>query len=133
MKAKEIITIVKNLNLPEGKYALFGSVPLAMHGIRESRDIDVILNKDIWQDYVDNKEWEQKIIPGGRMYLMQGDVELMNHWFPGEWDIEKLIREAEMIDGLPCVRLEEVIRWKKAFKREKDFKDLELINNYLKK
>ena len=35
-------------------------------------------------------------------------------------DVQKLIAEAEMIEGVPFVQLEEVRKWKEAFGREKD-------------
>jgi len=121
---------LKALQLPAGKFALFGSAPMVVKGLRTARDIDIIVTKDLWQEYHD-KGWEEKTALSGSRYLTQDNIELWQDWKPGEWDIEKLIKEAEIIDGLPFVRLEEVAKWKKLFVRKKDFRDLEIINNYL--
>jgi len=39
---------LKKLNLPKGKYALFGSSPMAIRGIKENSDIDIIVKEDLW-------------------------------------------------------------------------------------
>lgn len=65
---------LKKLNISMGEYAVFGSGPLWIRGIRESNDEDI-----------------------------------------------------------PFVSLEAVIQWKKRMGREKDMRDLALIDEYLKK
>jgi hypothetical protein len=42
-----------------------------------------------------------------------------------------LIRNAEIIDGVPFIKLDELIKFKKALGRDKDKKDVELIEQYL--
>lgn len=39
---------LRSLNLPEGKFAIFGSGPIAVRGIRESEDLDIIVKQDLW-------------------------------------------------------------------------------------
>ncbi len=56
---------------------------------------------------------------------------MLYDWGAG-WDTPVLIENAEIIDGLAFVRLEEVLKWKKSRNKEKDQKDIELIENYLK-
>jgi hypothetical protein len=46
--------------------------------------------------------------------------------------VQNIIDKAEIIDGLTFVRLEEVLKWKKMMNREKDKKDIEIIENYLR-
>ncbi len=43
---------VKKLNLPRKKFALFGSAPLAIRGIRENKDIDLIVKKEVWNTLI---------------------------------------------------------------------------------
>jgi len=121
---------VKGLKLPTGKYALFGSAPLGIRGIRDCRDIDIIVTEDLWNKYKD-KGWEMRTMPHGGQYLINGEIELWKDWKPGEWDIEELIAEAEVIDGLSFVKLEKVLEGKKLSGREKDLKDLEVIERFL--
>jgi len=44
-----------------------------------------------------------------------------------------LIDDAEIIDGLPFVKLEYVVKYKKQDGREKDLKDIETIEKFLLK
>lgn len=60
------------------------------------------------------------------------EVEVLTEWMPGIWNIEDLIKNADIIDGLAFVKLEEVLRWKKMRGKEKDKKDVEIIEGYLK-
>jgi hypothetical protein len=44
-----------------------------------------------------------------------------------------LIKDATVIDGVPYVQLEELLKWKKVAAREKDLKDIVLIEKFLVK
>lgn len=46
-KFKKLLAELKELNLPPDKYAIFGSGPLAVHNIKESEDIDIIVKPDL--------------------------------------------------------------------------------------
>ncbi|MCX6719058.1 MAG: hypothetical protein NTZ38_01635, partial [Candidatus Taylorbacteria bacterium] len=93
-------------------------------------DIDIIVKEDLWNEYRD-KGWESKTLPSGNSCLWKDEVELWKDWWPGEWDIERLIDDAEIIEGLPFVRLERVLEWKKLINREKDLRDIEIIERFL--
>lgn len=124
---------VKDLKLPLGKYALFGSAPMGIRGLKDCHDVDIIVKEDLWNEYRIRKDWEVKITPNGSEYFLNGDgdVEIWKEWKPGKWDIRKLIDGAEIIDELPFVRLETVVEWKKLSGREKDLKDIETIEKFL--
>lgn len=131
---KQLFRRVKELNLPSGKYTLFGSAPICVRGLKDcSHDIDIIVTEDIWNIYLKKDGWKLKRMDHGSEYLWNNYIELWKDWRPGIWDIEKLIKEAEIIDGLPFVKLEYVIQWKKLLGREKDLHDIELIEKYLAK
>lgn len=130
MGNKELFQRVKKLKLPVGKYALFGSAPLGIRGLKDCHDIDIIVTKDLWDEYK-AKGWEIKIMSHDSQYLWSDKIELWKDWGPGIWDINKLIQEAEIIDGLPFVKLERVMEWKKLNAREKDLKDIEIIEKFL--
>ena len=44
----------------------------------------------------------------------------------------RLIDEADIIDSVKFVRLEPVLRWKMCVGREKDLRDVELIEGHLR-
>jgi hypothetical protein len=75
--------------------------------------------------------FKAKMGKSGDEGLGEDIIEIWDSWSPGEWDVEKLINEAEIINGLPFVQLQEVVRWKELANREKDKTDLALIERYL--
>ncbi|OGE76230.1 MAG: hypothetical protein A3K06_00250 [Candidatus Doudnabacteria bacterium RIFCSPHIGHO2_01_52_17] len=131
MNNNDLFQRVKELKLPIGKYALFGSAPSGIRGLKDCRDIDIIVTEDLWDEYK-SKGWETRVMPRGSQYLWNDEIELWKDWYPGKWDIKKLIDEAEMIDELPFVKLEHVVKWKRQSGREKDLKDIETIEKFLR-
>ena len=132
MDNKELFQKVKDLNLPLGEYAIFGSGPMGIRGIREMNDIDIIVTQKLWNIFTGNSEWELR--QGNGSYGLANrhlGIETWKDWGPG-WDVEKLIQEAEIINDLPFVKLEKMIKWKKISGRDKDLKDLELIKDWKK-
>lgn len=128
---KKLFDSVKKLNLPSGKFAIFGSGPLCARGLKECKDVDIVVSKNIFREFENKSEWEKGISPNGSEYLKNGNIELYYEWKPGKWDENNLIRKAEIIDGFPFVKLREVLKWKKIYKRKKDTKDIELIKKLI--
>ena len=118
---------LKRLDFPIDKFAIFGSGPLAIRGLREIDDLDIIVKPDLW-----NVLRKKYLIRNEKIeYIKIGNIEIYKEWSPWFDDINQLIDEADIIDGFRFVKLKRVLEWKKAFNREKDKKDIELINNYL--
>lgn len=123
---------LKKLALPQGEYAIFGSGPLWARGIREGKDIDVIVRGTAWDWAMAHGKLIIKEDSGLEcVQFAGGSIEVYRDWYPGEWDIRGLIETAEVVDSIPFVRLEYVVDWKKKMGREKDQKDLVLIQEYL--
>lgn len=133
MDNQELFQRVKDLNLPMGEYAIFGSGPMGARGIREMNDVDIIVTHKLWDEFVNRAGWESKEIDGlHRLKNPVLNIEIWEDWWIG-WDVDEMIKQAEIFDGLPFVKLEMMIEWKTLVAREKDLKDLELIKNWLKK
>jgi len=115
---------LKKLNLPKDKFAIFGSGPLAVRGIRKSNDIDIIVKPELW------KELKEKYKPKDRVIKI-GKIEIYKDWLPWIKNTNKLIDDADVIKGFRFVKLKYVLQWKKAFARKKDLEDIELIKKYL--
>ncbi len=62
-------------------------------------------------------------------------MEAGKDWDYGSYNpsLKELPETAEIVDGIPFASLEEVIKWKKAFGRDKDKRDVELIKKCLAK
>jgi len=131
MSNNDLFQRVKDLKLPKGKYALFGSAPMGIRRLKDCHDIDIIVTEDLWNEYRNNKNWKIKRFNDKNSYLENDGIELWKNWNPGKWSNKKLIKEAEIIDGLPFVKLERVLEWKKLNRREKDLKDIKIIEGFL--
>jgi hypothetical protein len=116
-KFNKLLTILKGLDLPDGKFAVYGSAPLVITGVlHDVNDFDVIISPSIWGDG-ENKEYRV------------GDFEFFNNW-PDE-DVDDLIdNHSFLYEGVLFVIPKKVIEYKKRLGREKD-SDIWLGNEYL--
>lgn len=137
MDKKDFIRKVKALNLPSGEYVVFGGGPFVVHGIRETRDIDLFVTSRLYEA-LRAKGWKEEdwdLIEG--QFLSHGICQADDTWNYGTYNPtpEELIERADMIDGVPFAPLVDVLRWKeefwKAFGRPKDLADIELIRGYM--
>ncbi len=119
---------LKLLNLPKSKFAIFGSGPIAIRGLREARDIDVIVKKELWDEL---KKRYVKFIKNNPECIKIDNIEIYKDW-PGFDKVNQLIDDAEIIRGWPFVKLEHILIWKKQTRRKKDIKDIGLIKKYYK-
>ena len=128
----DLIERLRSLALPPGDYAVFGSGPLIVRGIiKAANDLDVISR---------GSAWDVARRTGDLVYLEEHDVEIVafddgaitvgRSWAYGEFDIDQLIDTAEIIDGLPFVRLEHVVRYKEVAGRPKDVAHLRALADY---
>ena len=134
MKNNALFQKVKELKLPENKYALFGSAPMGIRGLKECSDIDLVVTEDLWQEFKNKQGWEYKITENSVEYIQNSDsnIEIWHDWRPWYQDVMPFIDNSEIIDDLPFVRLEHVLEWKRQFGREKDLKDVEIIEEFLR-
>lgn len=124
---------VKTLNLPVGQFVVFGSGPLTAHGIRESRDIDLLVTSSLYKE-LKHAGWEEKEWPSGGCYLVKDEIEADDSWHYGDYNPapSEVIAKAEIVEGVPFAPLTEVLKWKQAYGRPKDLDDIRLIEDYLK-
>lgn len=118
---------LKKLKLPQKDYAIFGSGPLAIRGIRDSRDIDIIVKQSLW-----DKLAKKYPIKNGKLIEL-GFMEIFRDWSPFFNEVDNLIDDSDLFQGIQFVKLKYVLEWKNISLREKDKKDIKLINDYLRK
>jgi hypothetical protein len=128
-----IIQKIKKLNLPPDKYVVVSSGIMDVLGIRKAGDIDIAVTSDLHQKLRETGKWneEQKY---GKIYLKKDVFEIIPqlNWDKYNITTEEAIKSALIIEGIPFMNLDELIKFKTALGREKDFKDIELIKDYLK-
>ncbi len=127
-KLSLLLNELKRLNLPKSEYSIMGSGPLAVHGIREANDLDIVVSDKLW--YVLKEKYADKYIEK-RHCIEIGNIEIFNKW--GDYDSNYLLSNSELIDGFPYVYLRVVLAWKKRMGRPKDLIDIELIQKYMSK
>lgn len=126
--ARVLFDRVRSLGLPPGEYAIFGSGPLAIRGLIDRvGDLDILMSDVAWG-----------IVRELGTIVMYGEDETVDlgngltfgrSWAYGEPDIARLIKEAEIIEGLPFVALEAVVEFKRIAGRPKDALHLELMRS----
>ena len=125
---QNLFALLRSLELPMGDYAIFGSGPLIVRGIIEgTNDLDVISRGRAWERALSGGELVS--LPDGARIVscFDGAVTIGMNWAYGDFDIKELIDTAEMIDSLPFVRLEHVVRYKEIAARPKDLTHLQLL------
>jgi len=131
----DIFEKVKNLNLPLGEYLIAGSGPMAARSIRDYKDIDILVTERLYEK-LKKDDWEIVEVDGvnDKFEVLKKDKYEAgkNLWF-GDYrpNSEFLITNAEIINGIPFLPLPELVKFKKALGREKDLKDIKLIEDYL--
>lgn len=122
---------LRRLNLPPQGYAIFGSGPLAIRGlIPRSNDLDIICRKEVWT--IVSRLGDVRYLPEydvSVVELADGTLTFGTEWKIGDFDVDELIETAEIIDGLPFVRLDHVVRYKRIRSSEKDLQHLAVLDN----
>ncbi|MBT8077917.1 MAG: hypothetical protein KJO31_05035 [Gammaproteobacteria bacterium] len=122
MTGIELFHRLRDLELPPGDYAVFGSGPLAAHGIIDDPgDLDVLCRGAAWAAVRQAGALRQ--LPDYGVQVVDIDSGLLTFgttWGIGSFDVAALIDTAEIIDGLPFVRLEHVVAYKRVRGSEKD-------------
>ena len=132
-----VIEEVKKLNFPIGQYVIVGSGPMAVRGLKKAHDLDIVVTREFFEKCKVNG-WEimlwtypEKI---GQIYLRQNDTELYLDVNCGNFNptTEELIKRADIFEGIPFITLKDMLRFKKAYNREKHHKDIEITEIYLR-
>jgi len=133
---KSLVRELKKFDLPSDQFAIFGSGPAGVRGLlsRKISDLDLIVTKALWEklssQYPTKKgKWRDRKIDLAKDIEVWED--LLSFYKPGE--AERMIKEADVIDGIRYVKLEAVVSLKKFLNRPKDRRDIKAIEGYLKK
>ena len=129
---RETLQVVRDLHLPQQDYAIFGSGPLLVRGIIDvANDIDILCRGAAWARVREEGEirrldkYDLTVVE-----FLEGLVSFGTEWRIGSFDADQLIESAEIIDGLPFVRLEHVVAYKRIANRPKDARHLEALEAY---
>ena len=133
MNATAIQARLQQLRLTDGDYAVHSSASLVLRGVlSEAGDVDVVCRGAAWRRALALVEAGDATMHCGEVdqqVRFGDDVELYDGWLGA--DSDQLIAEAELIAGVPCVRLAAVVAMKEQLDRPKDRKHLARIAEFL--
>jgi len=129
-----IISKIKSLNFPPDQYVVIGSGILDALGIRPSVDIDIAVLPELHKHLEESGEWKEEIMHN-KIFLKKDIFEINPglSWENYSTTTKEAIDSAQIIDEIPFMNLNELIKFKLALGREKDLKDIETIKKYLNK
>lgn len=132
----DTISKLKELNLPAGQYAVIGSGTLAVRGIREARDLDIVALPSVFAELKKRGGWKRKWFFRGlltRKAIQKSGVEIFSNYHCKNFKpaTEDIIARADSIQGFPFVSLPDFVSFKRELGREKDQKDIVLIEKYM--
>jgi hypothetical protein len=130
-----IVSRIKDLNLPMGQYVVFGSAVMEVHGIRPAKDIDIVIDQGLYQELKRRgwrRKWNFKRVLTCKALQFENNEAFTNlYWKDYRITTGELINNAELIDGVPFMSIQDYLLYKKHLPREKDKKDVILLENYL--
>ncbi len=116
---------------------VIGSGILSALNIRESQDIDVTVNEDVYKRLSADSRFK-KAENHGREVLTDGLLEIGTSWgvLNKDWKFDDFLGESVVIDEVRYTTLEFLLAVKQSWllekdARQKDIDDVELIKNYL--
>jgi len=136
IKNNSVFNKLDSLGLSFDEYVIMGSGIMFALGIRsldELDDIDIYVTSSGWKkvkglsEVIHDEEWNCDHI-----YLFDKQIEVYNGWGPSIYDINELIKNAFKIGNYNFASIEDVIKWKKELARDKDFKHIQQIMDFLK-
>ncbi|MEW8995663.1 hypothetical protein [Clostridium sp.] len=120
---EDIIKILKNMELPLNEYWITSGAGLVIHGVKETtRDIDLGCTTNLVELFLKKgcKYTVEK--DNSRIVQINDTIEILENWF---------VDEIVFIAGLPVGSLESIKKQKVQLGREKDIKDIRLIDDYI--
>ena len=118
---------LNKLNLPKDKYAIIGSAALAVRGIRDNEDLDIVVNNKTLDDLKNRLEYKEKQFT---LKIKNTHIEIWKSC-PLIKNIDKVIRDSEIINSYRFVKLKYILKYKSASNKLRDKKDIKLIQDYL--
>ena len=123
MRKTEIIQRLEELNFDPNQYWVITGGAMVLYGIREETgDVALGCTSDL-ADTLEAQGYPVSVQQDGTRKLTIGeDVEIFENW---------LYDSVQLVEGFPVISLEGLVEMKQHLGREKDFRDIRLIERYL--
>ena len=123
MNKAEMTAKLKAFPYDPAEYWVITGGAMVLYGIREeSSDIDLGCTATM-ADRLEQEGYLYKITDDGNRWFKLGeDIEVFENW---------LFDTVDHVDGIPVISVQGLIEMKKDLGREKDLRDIALINDFL--
>ncbi len=133
MKIDEQLKNLKALNLSPDQFVVVSSGALAIRGIRDAKDLDVIVKEKLWDEL--KKRHDVTLNDWGIERIELGEIEILNpkQSIFGNSKIisfKDLFVKADRFRRINFMNLDHLKKIKKKLGRDVDLADIELINEY---
>ena len=119
MKAEDIRRRLAELALDTNEYRINAGGAMVLHGLREeTHDLDIWCTKKLGDTLAQRCE-PQMLPDGARRFVPAPDVEIYENMLPGE---------TVFLNGIPVAPLEDVLALKRQLNREKDRRDIAVLD-----
>ena len=125
MNKQDIINRLKEFPYSKDEYWVITGSAMVLYGIRElTHDIDMGCSSKM-ADQLEKDGYVPTLTESGnRKFIIGDEIEIFENWKYGS---------IERIDGVPVLSLDGLIEMKKSLGREKDHRDIALIEEFKKK
>ena len=125
MNKKDIIDTLKKYNFDSTKYIVISSAAMVLLGIKDTtKDIDIAVSDDYYEYLLKNYNCKfERINEYGKKVYFIHDI---NNFSSTYYKNNRLI-----IEEIPIQTANDILELKLFLKREKDYKDIELIKEYI--
>ncbi|MBR3769930.1 MAG: hypothetical protein IKL06_05300 [Lachnospiraceae bacterium] len=125
MNKNDIINRLEDLNFDKSGYWVLAGSAMVLHGIRpETHDIDMGCTKE-FADELETEGYPTVVMPDGtRRITYAEDVEIFEDW---------IFDRVVFVDEIPVISLEGLLEMKRSLGREKDMRDVQMIEEFLGK
>jgi len=136
MSFKDNLTALKKLNLPTSDFVVVSSGALAVRGICDARDLDVVVSDELWEELI--SKYKVKINEFGiKTVELENEIEILDpagslYGNQGGIPMKTIFEKADIFEGIKFINLNHLKTIKLEVGREKDLHDVKLIDDYLK-
>ena len=139
------LSVLEKLALPKGEWCLVSGKCLELRGLRKSEDWDILVSRSFFEDLIQIYLYEYYLLRFAPLVSFRWNhlktsyyktpilvfdnekIEIFKDLPFFEGQEEEIINQAELIDWLPCMEISTLIRFKTLMGRQKDFRDIELL------
>lgn len=129
MNKEEIIKVLNDYNFNKDEYIVLSTGALVLLGIKDKAgDIDLAVSKDLYNQLLNDYECQCS-----SKYVIDGQVFNVYSFDNFDFGLNYFDRDnIEFVDGIPVQNIEAILKFKQGLSREKDLKDIKLIEEYMK-